>query len=310
MKTLAFKLVPAWTVFLAGTMTSLSAHAYCRTTTCDPNVSCSDRPNDCCKVVASCDQNGIPISWPNSCVSFNIQEDGSELREISAEQLSDIVDDAFDKWLEADCEGDAMSLAVENRGFAACGTPEYNEGIRDKNANVWMFRDSGDLSGNEPSGGPIDSRTLAITTLSIDIDTGDIYGVDVELNSALADFTTSDEDVGIDLESIVTHEAGHFLGLDHSTAIPAAVMRASYSPGDVTPRTLTPDDVAGICSIYPKNRSIEENTCEPRGEYSTECHEDGCGCRIVGGPSAPSRLGVWFALLAAGAFITRRARRV
>jgi MYXO-CTERM domain-containing protein len=172
-----------------------------------------------------------------------------------------------------------------------------------------MFRDSGDLSGDEPTGGgPIDSRTLAITTLSINVDTGDIYGVDVELNSALADFTTTDEDVGIDLESIVTHEAGHFLGLDHSTTFDA-VMREDYRPGDLAPRTLKPDDIAGICSIYPDDRSIEENTCDPRGKYSTECHEDGCGCRIAGGPSAPSRQGAWFALLAVGAFITRRARR-
>lgn len=302
------KWAAACLALFAGTLLSTSAHAYCRTTTCDPNVSCNTDPNDCCQVVNGCDQNGIPISWPNSCVSYNIHEDGSEEENISAEKLSKIVDGAFDEWLGADCEGYSLSLAVENRGFAECGSPEYNKGPHDKNANVWMFRDTGDLSGSKPSGGnPIDSRTLAITTLSINVDTGAIYGVDVELNSALADFTIGNENVGIDLASIVTHEAGHFLGLDHSTTFDA-VMRADYNPGDTGPRTLKPDDVAGICAIYTEDRSIEENTCDPRGKYSTECH-GGCGCRIDAGPLAPSGLSVWWGLLLAGAMIARRSRR-
>jgi MYXO-CTERM domain-containing protein len=50
-----------------------------------------------------------------------------------------------------------------------------------------------------------------------------------------------------DLQAILTHEAGHFLGLAHSVDT-SAIMYAFYSPGSIH---LTPDDVAGICTIYP-----------------------------------------------------------
>src|ERR1019366_8185381 len=70
-----------------------------------------------------------------------------------------------------------------------------------------------------------------------------------------------------DLGSILTHEAGHFLGLAH-TADTSAVMYASYSPGATV---LTPDDVAGICSIYPSDGT----------------RETGAG-RILAGPCNPA----------------------
>jgi hypothetical protein len=53
------------------------------------------------------------------------------------------------------------------------------------------------------------------------------------------------------LPSILTHEAGHFLGLAHSSDS-SAVMFASYH---VNSTNLQPDDVNGICSIYPSDGS-------------------------------------------------------
>lgn len=287
-------------------LVSSNAWAYCRTTTCDPGARCSDDPKSCCVLNSDgCDENGTPISWPNSCVSYNLHEDGSKLREISAQELSDIVDDAMSQWLDVDCDGEQISLSVENRGLSSCGQIQYNEGPKDKNANVWMFRESGDLGGQSPGGnGPVDSRTLAVTTLSIDVNTGAIYGVDVELNSVLANFTTSDEDVVIDLASIVTHEAGHFLGLDHSRE--DAVMMPEYRPGDLSPRALKSDDEAGICAVYPQDRDIDEKTCEPHGKYSSECHSEGCGCHVIGGRSLPSPGSLWLGLGAIGVFFLRR----
>lgn len=50
----------------------------------------------------------------------------------------------------------------------------------------------------------------------------------------------------IDLESVALHEIGHLLGLNHST-VPESVMFASYAGRR---RSLSPDDIAGIQSIY------------------------------------------------------------
>jgi hypothetical protein len=49
------------------------------------------------------------------------------------------------------------------------------------------------------------------------------------------------------LQSILTHEAGHFMGLAHATDT-NSIMYAFYQEGAIE---LTPDDQAGICNIYP-----------------------------------------------------------
>jgi hypothetical protein len=51
---------------------------------------------------------------------------------------------------------------------------------------------------------------------------------------------------GTDLDTVALHEGGHTLGLDHS-ADNTAVMFAFYAAGR---RTLTPDDISGIRSVY------------------------------------------------------------
>jgi hypothetical protein len=52
------------------------------------------------------------------------------------------------------------------------------------------------------------------------------------------------------IEDIATHEFGHALGLGHST-VPTATMYPSISPCSQQSRTLDPDDIAGILSLYP-----------------------------------------------------------
>lgn len=54
--------------------------------------------------------------------------------------------------------------------------------------------------------------------------------------------------IAIDVQSVMTHEFGHALGLSHS-AIQEAVMYASYCAG-CNKRALHPDDIAGAMAIY------------------------------------------------------------
>jgi len=54
---------------------------------------------------------------------------------------------------------------------------------------------------------------------------------------------------GQDLQTVATHEIGHFFGLDHS-AITRAIMYP-FAPNQLT--ILSYDDVAGISSLYPKS---------------------------------------------------------
>jgi hypothetical protein len=54
-----------------------------------------------------------------------------------------------------------------------------------------------------------------------------------------------------DLESVIAHEAGHWIGFDHNTYA-GSTLRASYS-GGISERTLTCDDSEGVCAIYPSS---------------------------------------------------------
>jgi MYXO-CTERM domain-containing protein len=65
----------------------------------------------------------------------------------------------------------------------------------------------------------------------------------------------------MDLQNTVTHEAGHFLGLAHPCEgaacnnrpdLAATTMFPSTAPGDVEKLSLSGDDVAGVCAIYPE----------------------------------------------------------
>ncbi len=262
-----------------------SAFGYCRTTTCDPYVSCAEDPEQCCKWNSQgCDINGRPVSWFNACVSYSIYDEDSEDRDLTAQQLSEVTDEAFDNWLSVDCgHGKKPSLSSENFGLSYCGTPTFNRSSQDANSNVWMFRD-----GTWPHAEPgqdvnsIDASALALTTLTFNWKTAEILDADVELNTAQANFTITEGRVDIDLASIVTHESGHFLGLDHS-ADHFATMASGYNPGTLSPRTLSEDDEKAICAVYPPDRETASNSCQAYGEYSEVCHRGLCG--IAQGPA-------------------------
>jgi hypothetical protein len=287
--------------------TSGQALAFCRTTTCDPYKSCNEDPEQCCVYDDDgCDTNGKAISWMNSCVSYSIHDEPSLDREISVEELSDAVDKAFDNWLSVDCDGSSPSIASENYGPSFCGEPTFNSGGRDGNANVWMFRD-GVWPHAEAGQGfdSIDASTLALTTITFNWKTGDVLDADVELNTAQAEFTVGDEQVDVDLDSIVQHESGHFLGLDHSFDR-EATMASGYNPGTRSPRTLSTDDEEAICATYPEDREVAGDSCQAWGIYSQVCEPGSNGCSLSG---RPGRSSGWLAVLAPGLLLIGLGRR-
>jgi hypothetical protein len=77
---------------------------------------------------------------------------------------------------------------------------------------------------------------------------GQIIKADIAFNPGVQFNTGGTGGNGQDMQTIATHEIGHFFGLDHS-AITRAMMYP-FAPDALS--TLSYDDVAGISSLYPK----------------------------------------------------------
>lgn len=175
------------------------------------------------------------LFWKNQCVGYSLQRSASS--QISLVDATRVAAQAFSAWSSASCANGSpsiMAVALAPVDCADVPSQEHN--------NVIIFRDSDWPYADS-------ANTLGYTTLTVNTCTGEIYGADIEINSADYRISASGQapDGGYDLASILTHEAGHFLGLAHS-ADRSAVMFASYHPGSAV---LTLDDIGGICSTYP-----------------------------------------------------------
>jgi hypothetical protein len=292
-------------------LTARGALAFCRTTTCDVDMA----QNDCTWDDNMCAMSGHPLFWPDSCAWFGVQQDGSARRHITYATFHSLVANAFKKWSKANCGGGTVpSFEMTDTdtlyGPIVCADREFNKNAA--NASVWMFRDN-----DWPYTGG--STTIALTTLSVDIPTGRILDADVEINSYRTNITTSDTDVVADLDSIVTHESGHFLGLAHSP-VQDATMFANYSPSSITIRDLATDDQKGICTAYPPSTAPACGPPEPIYGFSRYCNganpstspvgTSKTTCAVAMGAESDGRAALVVAAVTAAAVRLRRRRQV
>jgi hypothetical protein len=258
------------------------ASGYCRTRTCNR----VDAPPEECPTSAAggCSAEGEPIAWPDTCVSTSVSTHGSTKRGISADDMRGIVQEQFQKWTGASCEGGgAPRFIVDTFPDVNCTDVTGKLGYRSSgpNYNIWIFRDID---------WPYDSigeNAIAITTTQFSPTTGEIYDSDVELNSRDNEFASDLGATHMDLPSVVLHESGHFLGLAHSDA-DAAVMQPTLDRG-VSRRDLAPDDVLAICATYPPGELNPYCDPEPRHGFSTECGFEKSSCSFVPGRNLRNR---------------------
>jgi matrixin len=72
---------------------------------------------------------------------------------------------------------------------------------------------------------------------------------DITIDSRFAEYFDRVDYVSVVLPHILVHEAGHFLGLDHSNASCSVMIASGLNP---TPTALCSDDLAAITALYPR----------------------------------------------------------
>jgi hypothetical protein len=248
--------------------------------------------------VGGCVTEGLPLYWPTSCVSHSVQRNATKWA--SLQEATRVIDAAFDTWVASTCPGTSgrPSLRFVTTGPVACGAQEFNDGDQTigGNANIIVFND--DSWDVVDTGGDAEA-TLALTTVTYDKRNGEILDADISVNGQnMLSTATPVPTNAYDLQSLISHEVGHFIGLAHSptpcaSAHACPTMRSVYPKGDDSFRTLEADDIAGVCTVYPPDRAADPS-CVPHFGFSGECGllvDKSAGCQFARCPTRASNLG-------------------
>ena len=295
--------------------------AFCRTTTCAATGDCAPREclqdsstdRECASACPparclatddnGCLTKGIPLFWTRRCLSFSLEATGSPVLGLGYADLLPVAQQAFGLWPQAACSGGPPAIAVTSLAPLTCDVIEQNR--TGPNANGVIFQDQRWDYGTE---------IIGLTTVSFDGRTGEIIGADMQINTFIYGVEFTPEG----LSYTIAHESGHFFGLAHSREA-GSLMFFQSSAGITASPALTPDDVAGICAIYPPLPATSSSAplCdpdpragafEPAGGFAPDCGGDvTAACAIP--PGAPGAGAASIGLAAASISVAGRRRR-
>jgi hypothetical protein len=282
---------PARLAFVTAAATLLlvsgDAAAFCRTTTCDATT------ETCTKNDSGCVRDGVPVIWSNLPIVYRFYNGGSsKLTDDTAVRKA--VKAAFKTWTQVQCKNGQTSVAFVNGPDITEDKPLKAKQASDNNGiyfrdDTWPHDDA--------------DESLALTNQIYGERTGTIDYADIEINTANTDFVVGDDESdGIDFQSVMTHEAGHYLGLAHSLNQDSIMVARYCASSDrcqslETKRALSLDDENAVCALYPPaGTSDNTNTAPP-----ASCAQS----RNPGGSLA----GVFGLVFLASAIVRRRLQR-
>jgi len=262
---------------------------------CEPGSDCADcgvrTLTDSARTLVPCapDETPIPLWWAERSVSWRLNEAGYSALD-DAETIA-VLSRSFDTWSDQTCSSLRLVYAGRTAETQA-GLPPDREAV-----NFVHFVEDGWVELRYPR------AALALTSVTYNPRTGQIADADIEMNATLFEFSIIDGPslaTRHDIENTVTHEVGHFVGLEHTTeaahtgsgTYTDATMAASSPGGETGKRSLHEDDVAALCDAYPLDRVVP--TEEPRRSR----------CATASGGTT-----VLWVLLALGGLFRRRSRR-
>jgi hypothetical protein len=231
------------------------------------------------------------LQWKKRCVAFAVDARGIPPLDLDHAETESLVSSSFALWPATECTDGFPSISVQSAGKLECGRAEYNS--EGPNANSVIFR---------AASWPHDPAAIGVTTVTFDPESGRIVDADIEVN-------LTGPGLGFfDVQYVLTHEAGHFFGIDHSVDRSAVMFAQTTSSNFTAPPVLGPDDEEAICLAYPALRSVGACDFEPEKGYSPVCGGDlDASCALRGRARAARGLTeTLFVLMAFGVLARRR----
>ena len=252
-------------MMLVAALTADRASAFCRMTT-DGGTQVG---------MQACVERGEFLEWPVACLPYAIDERGSRWMEFGDVQRA--IDTSFKTWENVDCNGEPVDLIFKPLDSSTCQRAEFRT---TGNVNTIAFPEPWE----DQCGSEFAANAFAVTIVWHNTTTGEIFDADMMINDSLGPYAncpssgceegTRGNPGDADLQSIVTHEAGHFIGIGHSD-VEGATMLPSSERTEVSKRMLAQDDIDAVCEIYPPGNL--DALCSPItvGGLDLHCEDDG-----------------------------------
>lgn len=287
----------AWVLLVAlcGWLPATAA-AWVQTTTCEVDPAPTSLAQPC-----GPSEVPRPVSWSQPCLSYVLHDGGLDGFEDFG-RLVEILRASFETWNEVSCS----SLQMGFGGF----TDDASIGIEPLGRNTVVFDNDRAVWNARRFG----QNIQAITLITFRVSTGEAVDADVIFNSSPApsgaqhrfgEVLEAGDRGTTDIQNTMTHEAGHFLALAHTTDVNFAypltevidtTMFESAIPGQFNKRDLHPDDIEGVCAIYPAvdstctcrtnaaGNAVTGQDCPDEPEEPTARRRK--GCNAAGGAAA------------------------
>jgi hypothetical protein len=267
---------------------------------------------------------GTPIAWSANCLDFHV--DIRDDAPLSPDREKAAFDAAIAAWNGVDESCSAMSVT---RGNDTQGADVAYDG---RSVVVWRLHGFCDDPAHAEDAACASPQATATTTVFFHdhpgaADDGVIEEADIEINGARFAFDDSGDPTKIDLQSVLAHETGHALGLDHTcyassgatpllddrgepqpfcfsaggqaASITKPVMYNFVEPGETDKRVPTDDETRAMCSVY-----------ATIGKSCSEAKDGSGGCTVTTGRSRYlGWLASLLALLVGVGLVLRRRRR-
>lgn len=180
--------------------------------------------------VMTAPQTGNELRWTSLPMEINIDQGAAP--GVSATETHNAIRAGYDSWQNVSCAYYTYTyLGLVNLPFG--DKQDY------VNTNAYPSSWPSNMPGN----------ALGVTQTYFDPYGGKIIDADTLYNPGVQ-WSTTGGYYSHDVQSVATHEIGHQLGLDHSQYQDATMFYAT-GMGDTSPRSLSSDDIEGICYLYP-----------------------------------------------------------